>query len=212
MQFPVLSNPELAEFVGILLGDGSIGIYKCKAGNKVKTQYKVQVTLNSNEEQFMRYIGKLIKRLFNVTPNISYRKTNAVDIRIFRKGILNFLTNKVGMVLSPKWNRAKIPNRYLKNKLELSVIRGLFDTDGSVVLANNHGSLYPRLEIKISPSPMQKQVLEILRRRKFNVRVRKIGKKKINVGLNGKLQLKKWLRVVGFSNNKHIQRAEKVIL
>lgn len=34
MRKPALDNPELAEFVGILLGDGCIGEYECSSGEK----------------------------------------------------------------------------------------------------------------------------------------------------------------------------------
>ena len=52
MKFPKLYDKKLTEFIGILLRDGSMGIYKSIVKNQVKTQYKVQVTLDSREKQY----------------------------------------------------------------------------------------------------------------------------------------------------------------
>lgn len=211
MRFPDLYDPKLAEFTGIMLGDGSIGIYKCKAGDKIKIQHKIQITLDSREIEFIEYVKNLVEDLFGVTARLCYRESNSVDIRSLRRDVLEFLTKQVGLKLSPKWERAIIPKQYMNNILELRVLRGLFDTDGSVVLTNNNGIIYPRLEIKMCPSPMQKQVIDILKRRNFNLRVRGLDKNKIQINLNGKTELKKWLDLIGFSNKKHLTKAKSIL-
>lgn len=207
IKFPLKFNSDLAEFIGILLGDGSIGIYKCKAGDKIKIQHKLQITCNSvDDKEYIRYLEVLIEKLFSVKPKKSFREGKTCDLRLFNKEIIIFLLHKIGLELSPKWKRAKIPNRYLRNDLEFDVLRGYFDTDGSVVLANNNGTIYPRLEMKVCPSPMQKQFIDILKRHKFNFGAYDIGKGKVRIQLNGKKQLKRWKDVIGFKNQKHINK------
>ena len=77
---------EIAEFVGIMLGDGCIGIYNCKAGNKMKKQYQLKVTLDSRNKQYIKYVFDLMKKVLEVKPVINYKKNeNTVDIRTFRK-------------------------------------------------------------------------------------------------------------------------------
>ena len=92
IKYPNIENSKFAEFLGILIGDGSIGIYKCKAYNKIKTQYKLQITLNSIDDKvYIQYVKDLITDLFGIIPRTFNRKGKTYDIRIFKKDIINFL-------------------------------------------------------------------------------------------------------------------------
>ncbi len=196
------------EFAGILLGDGQLSIYRTHAKEKIKFMHFVKITLDSREEQYAQYIKNLMTDLFGRSPLIRKRiGQNAVDIRLTSKTNVLFLHN-IGFALSPKWNRAIIPKQFITPELELFVVRGYFDTDGSVVVANNNGTIYPRLEMKISPSPMQAQFIDILKRRGFHFGVYQIGKGKVRVQLNGRDSLRKWYDEIGFSNYKHLKKAE----
>ncbi len=208
LKFPSKENVKLAEFVGILLGDGSIGIYKCKSSEGEKLQYKLQISTNSIDDiEYISYLESIIEDLFGIKPKKFFRKgENTCDIRVFHREIIKFVLDDLGMAISPKWNRAKIPKYYLKNNLELMVLRGYFDTDGCVTVTNNNGTLYPQLEMKVCPSPMQNQFLTILKRRGFRFQVNDIGKGKIRIRLNGKEQAEKWINEIGFSNPKHISK------
>ena len=115
------------------------------------------------------------------------------------------------MKLAPKWNKAIIPEKFTNSPFDILVLRGYFDTDGCVVQTNNNGILYPRLEMKICPSPMQSQFIDILKNNGFKFGSYKIGRGKIRIQLNGKDQLKKWYKLIGSSNPKHIKKFEKFI-
>jgi len=196
-------NRRLAEFVGILLGDGSIDS---------KRQYRVQITLNKNEVEYANYIIRIIKSLFDVKVLLKFRKNeNTLDIHIFNKKFVNFLVNKVGMVPSPKWNRAVIPKVFLNNKLEKYVLRGYFDTDGSVVITNNNGTIYPRLEMKVCPSPMRNSFVEILRRLNFRFGAYKIDNNRTRIQINGRGQLKKWIKEVGIKNPNYLRKINNYV-
>ena len=200
---------KLAEFIGILLGDGSI----CIKNVNSKCHNRLKITLDSNsDKEYINYVSNLIEDLFKIKPHIKKRSNeNAVDIFVFNKQIITFLIDEVGLQLSPKWNRAIVPIAFLKDDTDLLVIRGYFDTDGALVTANNNGTIYPRLEMKVCPSPMQNQFIEILNKHKFNFGAYNIGKGKIRIQLNGKTQLKKWIESVGFSNQKNIAKIERFL-
>ena len=95
--------------------------------------------------------------------------------------------------------------------LEKYVLRGYFDTDGSVVITNNNGTLYPRLEMKISPSPMQQQFIDILEQFNFRFGVYDIGKGKVRIQMNGLECLNNWFTTIGFSNRKHGDKTIKLL-
>lgn len=214
MKFPNFHNKKLAELVGILLGDGSIGIYKCRFRNKTSFQHRIKISLNSkNELEYAGHIENLIESLFDLKLLRRYRtKENTLDLLIFNKYIVNFLIDKLGLFLSPKKGRAKIPKIYLKNSLELLVLKGYFDTDGCLAIVNNNGILYPRLEMKVCKSPMQMQFVDILERNKFRFGFYKIENDNIRIQLNGLNELNKWYNLIGFSNTKILERYRKMMV
>jgi len=82
---PDLSE-ELAEFVGIVLGDGSI------------TKYQLTITLNQNEEQYISFVGNLTEKLFSIKPKIIHRKDQSVkNIVISSKNLVEFLIDDLGL-------------------------------------------------------------------------------------------------------------------
>lgn len=122
--FPKKNN-QLAEFIGILLGDGSI------------TKRQVVVTLNRLEDRdFVPHVKILIRKLFAVDAVISERKKEStISVIVSRTKLIQFL---VGMGLSVG-NKVKhqigIPSWIKKsNTATKFCLRGLFDTDGCLYI------------------------------------------------------------------------------
>ena len=202
-----INQEKIAELVGILLGDGSLSL---KNGTSTAIN-RLKITLNSKEDiEYLGYVKNLLREVFGMEPYIRFRKNeNAVDVLIFKKEVITYLIEKVGLKLSPKWGRAVIPQPYDSLEYGWLVIRGYFDTDGCLVTANNNGTIYPRLEMKVCPSPMQGQFISLLKQYKFTFGAYPIGKGKIRIQLNGKKQLLKWMDCVGFSNPKHSKKIRR---
>ena len=178
-------NTNYAELVGILLGDGSINIYP-----KIN-HYRIKITLNSNEIKYAIYIQKLFLKLFNYNLKLSFRKNeNTIDLLCFNRKIIRKLID-LGLVPSPKWNRAKIPEQFMNKSLGKFVLRGYFDTDGCVTITNNNGIKYPRLEMKVMPSPMKDQFQKLLELYGFKFGVYDIGRGEVRIQMNGNKQLEK---------------------
>lgn len=186
----------MAEFTGVMLGDGYL------------SNDRLKISLNSEvDRDYTEYVSGLIISLFGEDPIIKERKNeNCLDLFVFRRSVLRNLF-LWGLKKSPKRNNAVIPCQFLEYGSD--VLRGLFDTDGCLVVANNNGYSYPRLEIKISPCPMQKQVINVLERLDFKFGVYDIGDGKVRIQLNGLVQLEMWINLIGFSNLKHIRKARQ---
>jgi intein/homing endonuclease len=200
---------KIAEFIGIMLGDGSIGIYNFKQGNRTKQLHQLKVTLDSRNKQYINYVSNLMEKVMGITPKIHFKRMeNAVDIRIFKKDKVLYAVNALGLKKSPKWNNMEIPENYAKGKLALLVLRGLFDTDGSVTIFRNNGILYPRIEIRMSPCPAQKQIIDILKENNFSYKIQKLERGKIKIRISGVRELKQWFNMVGSSNELYKRRAE----
>ncbi|MEK7140843.1 MAG: hypothetical protein AAB815_03600 [Patescibacteria group bacterium] len=112
----------LAEFFGIMLGDGGIN-----------NPWQANITLNAvKDDEYAKYVFGLCKKLFGVEPAIRKRKTtNALVISLASMSVVNFLVVN-GL---PRGNKLKaglkIPKWILrKRSYRKACIRGLVDTDG----------------------------------------------------------------------------------
>ena len=117
---PSSYSPALAEFFGIMLGDGSL------------SHFQVIVTLGTKELKYAHYVSILITKIFKITPKIGVRKAGYRDVYIGCVDITNWLfdeglvSNKVrAQVDVPKWI-------FLKPAYMRRFVRGFFDTDGSI--------------------------------------------------------------------------------
>lgn len=112
----------LAEFVGIMMGDGGIG-----------SQWQACITLNSQKDSvYIEYIDGLIQKLFTLVPKrFYYPHKNAIRLMLNSVEVVDFLVaqglprgdklkNGLGI---PDWIKA---NPYHKRMC----VRGLVDTDG----------------------------------------------------------------------------------
>ncbi|MFH1400928.1 MAG: LAGLIDADG family homing endonuclease [Nanoarchaeota archaeon] len=201
MIIPVDAN--MAELTGILLGDGSISIYPSE---RFSTYYRCKVTLDSREGQYISHVSSLMETALGSRPKLRLKKNeHTAELLLFEKRIVLALTD-FGFVPSPKWGRARIPAPFNNTQFGRHVLRGYFDTDGCVVRANNNGTLYPRLEMKISPGPFQNDLIDRLAELGFRFGVYAIGDGKVRVQLNGERSLQQWVDTIGFNNQRHLDK------
>jgi len=117
-------SEKLAEFVGIILGDGSI----CKS--------QISITLHSEDDkEYSKFVVNLIKKLFNVHVGICYRKdSEATTYNISRTELIHFCIEKLGLKQGNKIRQQiDIPNWIKQNRLySIICVRGLVDTDGCI--------------------------------------------------------------------------------
>ena len=117
---PRRKTPQLAEFMGIMLGDGRVA------------PYQIIVTLGTKEVEYVHYVACLMQTLFGVMPSIAIRNTGYRDVYIGSKTLVGwflhagFTHNKVrAQIAAPRW-------LFIRNDYLQSFLRGFFDTDGSV--------------------------------------------------------------------------------
>lgn len=123
-QFIFPGNSEnLAEFIGIMLGDGGM------------TNNQIRITLNKiDDRHYAQYVGGLIHKLFGEYPSIFERdKRGVLEIVVSGQKLVRFLQNK-GLVVGNKIRQhIEIPKWiYQRKEWRVMALRGLFDTDGSI--------------------------------------------------------------------------------
>lgn len=117
---PCIHTSSMAEFFGIMLGDGCIG----------PTQ--VMVTLGNKELDYVNHVSKLITKLFSITPKVYIRKKGYYVVSFGSKKAVDWLLCN-NLVRNKVRNQVKTPDWILEKKVFMqSFLRGFFDTDGSV--------------------------------------------------------------------------------
>lgn len=120
---PLRESGDLAELIGVILGDGHIGKFPRTEG--------LTISSNSNNHGFIERYSKLVAKLFNKQPYIAKvsRLINCTRIRIYQKDIsrrLGIPAGKRGKI------KIEIPGWILKEKIFLiRWLRGLYEAEGS---------------------------------------------------------------------------------
>ena len=124
IHIPNKSN-DLAEFIGIVLGDGGI------------SERQVIITVHKvDDKEYAEYVKNLIKKLFRITPSFYLsKKDNAIDIVVSRSELVKFLINSGLCVGSKVKQQADVPP-WIKHsdKFSSACLKGLFDTDGCLYI------------------------------------------------------------------------------
>lgn len=191
-------NSQLAEFVGIMLGDGGI------------SRYQITVSLNGiDDAAYADFVVKLLEKLFGISPGIyrqSYHK--AIRIVVSRTDLVDFCC-KIGLKIGNKVKqRIDIP-KWVKRKavFRKACLRGLIDTDGCLVIHRYRvkGKIYTYKKINFSSAspPLIQSVVKILKDFGFHPRISSSGRQ---VWLDSKDEVEKYMTVIGSSNPKHIFR------
>jgi DNA-binding transcriptional regulator WhiA len=117
---PCIHTKSLAEFFGIMLGDGCL------------TPTQVTVTLGNKELDYVNYVSNLITKLFKVVPKIYVRKKGYRVIYFGSVKVVRWLQSN-GLVFNKVKDQVKTPEWiFKKHFLMEGFLRGFFDTDGSV--------------------------------------------------------------------------------
>lgn len=135
-------SPELAELIGIQLGDGAL---------YVDRNYNYTINYSgclANDRQYFKHITNLYFNLFGIEPHCYIQKNrNSIELRIRSKAIYHFLVNNLH-IPSGKKESLRIPSYLWENKILLSYfIRGIFDTDGCVTFQRFNKYCYKLVKI-----------------------------------------------------------------
>ena len=113
---------DLAELIGVVLGDGHIWQYP-------RTQ-ELSIFSNSNNLGFVKRYNNLIQKIFKKKPTETIHSgKNCIRIRIYEKNI----SERLQVPISPRLNKKlKIPSWiFEKNQYIVRYLRGLYEAEGS---------------------------------------------------------------------------------
>ncbi len=193
IKFPTEMSSQLAEEIGIHLGDG------CLSFNRKYFSVKT----NKKEEDYMvDFLFPLYKRLYNLDLKLM-KLQSVVGFEMYSKALFEFKNKVLGIPYGEKIHRIQVPESVLstKNKeVYRAFIRGIFDTDGCVNIVKSKGN-YPIITFTIKSEKLIEQIGDMLRKLGF---IPYVGKYIIN--LNGKIMLKKWIKEISSNNPKNLAK------
>jgi hypothetical protein len=192
----------LAELLGMMCGDG------CLSTSKTQVKYYIYCSGNSlkDTDYFERYVPGLFYKVFRKIISSHKRKDeNTVFIKFSDKRIFKKL-QKLEIPVGKKYSLLKIPNFALKTAdRQLAFIRGLFDTDGCVILSKQHREkpYYPRIEIKSKSYAFLNAILRLLKSRGFTGSISQ-NSENYRMEMAGFKNLKLWCSLIGSSNKRNL--------
>ena len=194
---------ELAEFYGIMLGDGNLTkIKKYKVG-----VYQIRVVGDSRNDKdyLINFVKPLIERLFGIKVKAyKIKKENAINLTATGKKLTEFLEIKGFKPGNKITNQLKIPNWIKTNKNFLKAcIRGLYDTDGCIYHLTNQNSY------QICFTNYNIPLLNDVRNSLISLDIMpSIISKGREITITKKSKLRKFLNEIGFHNSKHQNKAK----
>ncbi|MFA5259393.1 MAG: LAGLIDADG family homing endonuclease [Candidatus Pacearchaeota archaeon] len=204
-------NKNFAILYGIMLGDGCLSLT-----NKNKKIIFIAGSLKDDIPFFEKIIKPIIKNQINKDIPIRYKpQTGSIQLNFVKNDFFDFI-HSFGFPIGKKGNQLFVPKVFYEKNLIKYLIKGFFATDGSLVLTNNNGTLYPRIEANGIAKNLIKEISIYLNSRniKCNLylakRVTQTGyanrQEQYRIQINGKKNLKKFIKLIGFINPKQIER------
>ena len=192
---------ELAELIGIMLGDGGM------------TNYQINVTFNTKtDNEYGIYVQSLIKRLFCISaPIITTDSDNANRVVGSGVNLVEFLLTKGLKIGNKIKNKVNIPRWILNNRnYSIACLRGLIDTDGSFYhyshkVCNKKYCNFAMCFTNYS-KPLLKSVYNILKNLDFGP---SMNTKRIY--LHKREEIDRYFKEIGTHNLKHLQKYKNYI-
>jgi len=197
-RMPSLSNPGVSEFLGALMGDGWIGEYGRRK--------QVAICGNLKELQYARHLIRLSKKIFGIKPYLFKRKdSNAFYLFINNSVVFNYIRANFNFPKGEKsvFDTGKLPTNW---ELQKCVIRGLFDTDGSVYFdkAKGYKHPYPTVEVASKNRELLDWLNAVLRQNHYATIPHKRG-----LRVKGIADVRRWFAEISPQNKRKVQKYEK---
>ena len=184
---------DIAEFFGILLGDGSV------------TKYYSKIFLNSKADvDYVPFVKGLAVKLFvGASVTCQKRPTEGTsEIQISAKAVCDYLRN-----LGFDGKKRKIPLWIIQNKDYIkAAIRGLFDTEGSVGIKYFRGKNGNYIYKQLTVTNKNENILGFLEKYLTILGYKPTKNSEKNIYISNKPDIEKYLSDIGSHNPKIINK------
>lgn len=206
-------DKDFALFYGIMLGDG------CISQSGRHKFICIALNLRDDTPFLNKIIHPLLLKFTGRKISTRVREADGTIGVNFADNSLFYYLNSLGYPIGKKGDKIKIPERFYKRNLLKYICQGFFATDGSLVLTDNNGTLYPRVETCSISKPLMQQISNYLNSKgikcNFYLAKRKGGyfnaQQQYRLQINGKINLIKFVNKIGFVNPKQQEKLRDYI-
>ncbi len=203
----VKHTAELAEIMGIVLGDG--GLYSVR-----RNKFCMTVVFNKLERQYLNYVKSLFEKHFCPYKFYSFDAAHTLMLNNGSIYVGRYLL-EAGMRLGNKIRSGvSMPEWIFQEKLLKYFIRGMFDTDGCIYRKYDD---YAQIEFKLGSVPLISSLRIALIELNFNpTEIKGYCHSKGGAGINWQFYLSRQSEVKRFfeeiqpMNQKHLDRFNKI--
>jgi len=120
---PLKRNGDLAELIGVVLGDGHI--------QKFPRTERLLIFSNANNPQFVARYEKIVREMFQKEPYVYRQSTqNCIRISLYQ----NCISERLGIPSGPRKGIDFVVPRWILSRREYAIryLRGLYEAEGSV--------------------------------------------------------------------------------
>jgi hypothetical protein len=189
-------SPLLAEWIGIVLGDGAL----------TKDQCQISLDLNTDSAYSVKVV-MIIRKLFGVAASsLSYPKQGLLRIVVSGVKFVKMM-NGFGLVTGNKVaHQVQVPE-WIKNDTECyrGCIRGLFDTDGGSFTHTHWVKTYQYRHFGLTYTSASKPLLKDFENYLRSVDI-KVSARREHLFIYSISQVKKFFKVIKPNNLKHLSR------
>ena len=194
-------SKRLAEFVGIMLGDGGI------------SQRQIFISLHrEDDKKYIIFVSNLVKNLFDIKPSIYHKPRYSVkNIVVSRTELVDFCVSNLELKIGNKIKQqVDIPNWIKKNKNFMTAcVRGLIDTDGSIFDHNYFSGKKKYCYKKLSFTSHSKPLLNSVHNHLTEIGIKTRIARKKDLWIDSINDVKEYFSIVGSHNEKHLKRYKK---
>lgn len=143
IKIPNYLTPELAEDIGMHIGDGAIHFRKNRPSSTA-----ISHSSNVDELDYLKYVIKLKRELYNIKNYKIRKRNNERDLIFHSQAIITFYNSVFNIPIGKK-GEIDIPDIIKTSddkEIIKSVLRGLIDTDFGLIRKFKYQKIYPVLE------------------------------------------------------------------
>lgn len=210
---PLKLTRSFATLYGIMLGDGCLSLVHGR-----RKFIAIAGSMADDVPFFDKIVKPAIKKLINNDIPIKFiPQKGAIQLNFVKYSLFDFI-HSFGFPIGKKGTRLFIPKLFYEKKLVKYVIRGFFATDGSLVLTDNNGTLYPRVEANGIAKHLIKEISEFLNSKGINCKFYRAkrnehhyanSQEQYRLQMNGRENLKMFVKVIGFVNPKQVEKLQR---
>ncbi len=202
VEIKIKINEFFCEFYGALLGDGCISKFKDYEG---KMRWIIQLSGNKTlDSEYWKYLQNGLREEYGMySYYYEYKNRNVCVLVIKNKNFSLNLNKDFGFPIGVKYKNLRISGKLMELDwiFKRMVVRGLFDTDGSIYAKKNEDYRYPIISISSKSSKFLNQIKNLLRGEGYPAYV--FGS---NVAVRGIKVVDRWFDDIGSSNRRNLDK------